>query len=131
MKPKNDLEDWRKFVEKIENANKELKIGVVGKYVAHGKSEHRDVYISILEAMGLGKTVITTPVGGIPEFCFNNRNGLYVERNPRDIAEKILYLYKNPKLIERFFKNNIEDTKKFDWNRIVDQYISLYRSVIN
>ena len=87
--------------------------------------------ISILEAMGLGKTVITTPVGGIPEFCFNNRNGLYVERNPRDIAEKILYLYKNPKLIERFFKNNIEDTKKFDWNRIVDQYISLYRSVIN
>lgn len=86
--------------------------------------------ISIIEAMALGKAIITTPVGGIPEFCLNERNGLYVERNPGDVAEKILYLYKNSELRREISKNNIQDVKNFDWNNIVNQYIDLYRSLM-
>jgi len=86
--------------------------------------------ISILEAMGLGKPIITTPVGGIPEFCKNKRNALYIKRNPSDIANKILQLYKNPKLRKKICRNNIEDTKKYDWNNIVDKYLALYHSIL-
>ena len=86
--------------------------------------------ISIVEAMALGKTIITTPVGGIPEFCINRRNTLYIERKATDVAEKILYLYKNSKLREQISKNNVQDAKRFDLYKITDQYIDLYKSAI-
>ena len=86
--------------------------------------------ISILEAMGLGKPIITTPVGGIPEFCKNNKNALYIKRDHEDIASKILHLYKNPELRKKLCRNNIEDTKKYDWSNIVDKYLALYRSIL-
>lgn len=86
--------------------------------------------ISILEAMGLGKSIITTPVGGIPEFCKNNKNALYIKRDPKDIANKIIHLYENPELRKELCRNNIEDAKKYDWNNIVDKYLASYRSIL-
>ena len=93
-------------------------------------SETEGFPMSILEAMTLGKTVITTPAGGIPEFCLNRRNGLYAKRNPEDVAKKIIYLYKNPDLRREISKNDIQDAEIFDWNNIVDQYIDLYDSLL-
>lgn len=86
--------------------------------------------LSIVEAIALGKAIITTPVGGIPELCLNGRNALYVERNPEDIAEKILYLYKNNWVKNKISKNNFKDAKKFDWNEITDKYIEIYQTLI-
>ena len=86
--------------------------------------------ISILEAMLLGKPIITTPVGGIPEFCLNERNGVYVKRSLNDVAEKIIYLYKNPELRREISKNNMQDAKKFEWNNIIVQYVDLYKSIL-
>lgn len=48
---KKDAEKWRNFVEKVKKATKEVKIGIVGKYVAFGDSEHKDVYVSVMEAI--------------------------------------------------------------------------------
>jgi len=83
-----------------------------------------------LEAMALGIPIISTPAGGTAELVKHKRNGLYVERNPGDVAEKILYLYKNSELRREISKNNIQDVKNFDWNNIVNQYIDLYRSLM-
>jgi glycosyltransferase involved in cell wall biosynthesis len=85
--------------------------------------------ISILEAMALGKTVITTSVGGIPELVYNNTNGFFVQREPKDVADKIIYLYKNPELQRQISRQNLRDAKKLDWNKITDQYIDLYQSI--
>lgn len=93
-------------------------------------SEIEEFSIAIAEAMGLGKTIITAPTGGTPEFCINRRNGLYTKRTPEDLAEKIIYLYKNYELRKEISKNNINDSKKFDWDNIVNRYIELYESVI-
>ena len=41
--------------------------------------------MSLLEAMGSGLAVLTTPVGGIPEIVKNNENGLLVE--PGNVPE--------------------------------------------
>lgn len=46
-----DLSDWRSFVRKVEEAEEEVKVAIVGKYVAYGDAEHKDVYISIREAI--------------------------------------------------------------------------------
>lgn len=87
--------------------------------------------LSVLEAMALGKTVITTAVGGIANFFKNGVNGLVVKREPQDVADKIVYLYKNRELQKRISKRNLQDVKKFDWNNIVDQYLDLYESIIS
>jgi len=50
-KTENGLKEWEKRVNNLLNSDRIVKIGVVGKYVAHGNSEHKDVYISVLEAI--------------------------------------------------------------------------------
>jgi len=87
--------------------------------------------ISILEAMALGKTVITTPVGGIPELVDNGINGFLVQRDSKDVADKIIYLYKNPELLKQISMRNLQDAKKFYWDNIIDYYIDLYKSTVS
>jgi CTP synthase len=48
---KTDLSAWTKMVNKMEKAKKEVTIALVGKYVKSGQSNHRDVYVSVLEAI--------------------------------------------------------------------------------
>jgi len=85
--------------------------------------------ISIMEAMALGKTIITTPVGGIPEIFKNNRNGVYAKRNAEDVAEKVLLIYRNLDLRKKFAKNNIVDFK-YSLENIAKEYMKLYRSIM-
>ncbi len=51
MKKDIDLLEWKKYSNKLRNATKELKIALIGKYVSHGKTEHADVYLSVLESI--------------------------------------------------------------------------------
>ncbi len=48
---KNDLKNWRKFVESTKNTKKTVKIGMVGKYFKTGGFALMDSYISIIEAV--------------------------------------------------------------------------------
>jgi CTP synthase len=45
------LNDWKKFVEKIQNAKKEVKIAIVGKYFDTGDFVLSDAYLSVIEAI--------------------------------------------------------------------------------
>ncbi len=46
-----DLNDWKNKVKILKKANKEIKIGIVGKYLNTGNSELKDSYISVAEAI--------------------------------------------------------------------------------
>jgi CTP synthase len=46
-----DLRKWKEMVKRMEKAKKEVKIALVGKYVKCGKGNHKDVYVSVLEAL--------------------------------------------------------------------------------
>ncbi len=48
---KTDLSAWKSFVRKINNAKKEVRIAVVGKYFGTGKFTLADSYISVIEAL--------------------------------------------------------------------------------
>jgi CTP synthase len=48
---KPELSEWDGFVKNIDSPKKEIAIALVGKYVKHGGSNHRDVYVSVLEAV--------------------------------------------------------------------------------
>lgn len=47
----DEVKRWKKFVDNLKNPKKTIKIGLVGKYVKHGADKHKDVYISVLEAL--------------------------------------------------------------------------------
>jgi len=49
--PGNNFVAWKKEIEKIEKINKEVKIGIVGKYFKTGDFVLSDVYISVIEAV--------------------------------------------------------------------------------
>lgn len=48
---KRDLKEWTSFTQKIDNATKEIKIGIVGKYFNSGNFVLSDAYISVIEAI--------------------------------------------------------------------------------
>lgn len=52
LKPRNqDLVEWSQMAQKIKNPQKEVKIGIVGKYFKSGKFTLMDSYISVIEAI--------------------------------------------------------------------------------
>lgn len=46
-----DLSEWNGFLEKMQGAEKEVRIGVIGKYFSTGDFTLSDVYISVIEAI--------------------------------------------------------------------------------
>ncbi len=48
---KPDFKEWKKMEARVRNPKKEITIALVGKYVKHGGNAHRDVYVSVLEAI--------------------------------------------------------------------------------
>ncbi|MFH1392506.1 MAG: CTP synthase [bacterium] len=52
MRPrKKNLQDWKKLVQIIHNAEKSIKIGIIGKYFKTGEFTLTDSYISVIEAV--------------------------------------------------------------------------------
>lgn len=85
--------------------------------------------ISCLEAMALGKSIVTTKSGSITEIFKDGRNGILTDPDSGQIAEAILYLYRNKGLRGEISRNNLEDITRFDWDHIVDQYLWSYKEI--
>ena len=87
---------------------------------------------AILEAQATGLPVISTNVGGIPEFLVDNENGFVIEpRDPIQLTQKMLALLQDPKLAKTMGNRGrklIEE--KFDWNIITNQVIDLYHKLL-
>lgn len=85
-----------------------------------------------LEAMACGLPVITTKNVGSNEIIDNGVTGYLIEQeDTRVLAEKILFLINNPRLMKKMGNNarkKIE--KKYDWDKtIIPMYLDLYYSL--
>ena len=92
-----------------------------------------DYPVSILEAMAVGKSVIASKVGGIPEIIAHQKNGLLVRPNdPVELANAIIYLLNNK---EEAIKMGFEGAKlvseKFKTEIVVDKLERIYGEVIS
>ncbi len=45
------IDEWRKFIDSLRFGSPTVHVGLVEKYSQHGKREHRDVHLSVLEAI--------------------------------------------------------------------------------
>lgn len=87
---------------------------------------------SILDAMALGKPIVASRTGGIPEAVRNNHNGILVEKqNPFALADAIIELYHDKAKRLIYGNNSIDIVKNFDIDITVKKNIRLYKELLN
>lgn len=92
-----------------------------------------DYPISMLEAMALGKPVIATRVGGIPEIIEHQKSGLLVNPNdPSGLSDAILYMLENR---EESKKMGVEGLKviseRFERESVVGKLEEIYEETLD
>jgi glycosyltransferase involved in cell wall biosynthesis len=79
-----------------------------------------------MEAMACGCSVIATDVGGVRDYCIENKTVLLTPpRQPEKLAKKILYLIQNKNVREAMSENALKYISQFSWKRAVDKLESL------
>ena len=87
---------------------------------------------AILEAQATGLPVISTKVGGIPEFLVDNENGFLIDPgDSAQLTQRLLTLLQDPKLAKEMGRRGrslIEE--KLSWRLITGQVIDLYHKLL-
>lgn len=87
--------------------------------------------ISLVEAMALGKPVVATKVGGVPEIVKDGVNGLLVPQGePEQMTDALLKLLSNPKIRKEMGTTAAESVKDYSWSKIAERYKKLYSELI-
>jgi glycosyltransferase involved in cell wall biosynthesis len=83
------------------------------------------------EAMACGRPVVATSVGGLPDQVIDGFNGFLVPpRDPRALADRILYLLDNPSEARRMGLNGRRlAVEKFNIEKRIARILELYESL--
>jgi glycosyltransferase involved in cell wall biosynthesis len=83
--------------------------------------------IVLLEAMSMGKPIIATKTGGIPEVIEHGYNGVLVEPEPKEIAQAIINLYNDKQSMETLGANALKTAnERCDWDNVAQKFLDLY-----
>ncbi len=87
--------------------------------------------IAVLEAMSMGKPIIASRVGGIPEMVTSGKEGLLVEPgNSFQLGEAIIHLISDSSLRRRYGRNARRKVEtEFTWQKIAQQTLNLYEDL--
>jgi len=88
---------------------------------------------TLLEALSVGVPIVTSRFEIMQEVIEHGKTGLLVEpANPKQIAESIIILLSDEKLRNNMVKEQRKVAKeKFDSEKVAQQYIDLYKEVLN
>ena len=86
---------------------------------------------SVLETQAIGKPIIGSNLGGIPELVKDNENGIiYQYDDVNELAYKIEELFKDKKLREKYSKNAKEyANKEYSKEAYYEKIISVYKEI--
>ncbi|MBX3243164.1 MAG: glycosyltransferase family 4 protein [Acidobacteria bacterium] len=87
---------------------------------------------SILEAFSAGLPVVSTNAGGIPYIVENERTGLLVDIDDHEaLAAAALRLLNDNAFAQGLIENAHEEVKRYSWEKVRDQWLSVYRELAN
>ena len=73
--------------------------------------------VVLIEAMAAGKPIIATRTKGVEEMITDQMNGLLVnEKDPKQIAEKIIQLHDGKELCDKISQNAKRSSEQYDWD---------------
>jgi glycosyltransferase involved in cell wall biosynthesis len=81
--------------------------------------------MAVLEAMAMGKPIVASAVGGIPEIL-DDSNGILVGNEPDQIAAAIGRFISDPEAARLKGEAAERDSQRFTWRRTVQAYESLF-----
>jgi glycosyltransferase involved in cell wall biosynthesis len=86
--------------------------------------------LSVMEAMGYGLPVVTTPIRGCVDHLVPDVNALFVPpRDPEALAERLLQLLDDDALRRRMAAANLAKVGEFAPDAVIPRYEQILRSV--
>ncbi len=85
--------------------------------------------LKILDAMAMGKAIVSTSVG-CEGINVSNDKDILIADNPEDFADKTIGLLKNSDMRIELEKNALELAKTYDWDLITQRQEAVYQDVI-
>ena len=80
--------------------------------------------------MAAGLPIVAFDVSGVNELVENELNGILVEKNNVNQFANAIIAISNENEINRFSRNSINLSRKYDWANIAKQYLELYLKII-
>jgi glycosyltransferase involved in cell wall biosynthesis len=88
--------------------------------------------LTVVEANACGRCVIAANVQGLRDSVVNGKTGLLYEfGNIRELAEKIIFLFRKNEIVSEYEKNALEWANSFDWNFAAIKTYELIEDCIN
>jgi len=90
-------------------------------------SNKDNMSLSLFEALACGLAVISTNVGGIPDYITDGINGFLIEPNNKEqLTNKILYVLNNQAEVQKIIDNGYQTFEKLTLRNLKSEYLKLY-----
>jgi glycosyltransferase involved in cell wall biosynthesis len=99
--------------------------------IVNDRGETEGLGVVLLEAMACGTPVVGSNVGGIPDIIKDEQTGLLArEKDPEDLASKILRVFDDQNLRQRMIEKGLAFVRmNFSWRSVADRFLNLYLEV--
>ncbi len=85
--------------------------------------------LATLEAVASGLPILATKVNGTEELILDGYNGFFIERDKKDIADKVTSLL-DDNIRRNISKNARETAKNHSWNEMAKKTLKVYEEVV-
>jgi glycosyltransferase involved in cell wall biosynthesis len=90
-------------------------------------SLHEGLGSTLLDVMRLGKPIVASNVGGIPDIIENEKSGYLITPNsPQELKKRILELIRDVDKRESFVKEALNRVENFSPEKMRDRYLEMY-----
>lgn len=94
-------------------------------------SESEGLSLTLLEAMGYGKAILSSDIEENQEVLNSSVSFAFRSKDIADMEEKLVYMINNPLLIKKMGKKGMSKAQKeYSWDKITDQIETVYQDII-
>lgn len=102
---------------------------VAGAHVVALTSLHEGLPNALLEAMAMGRPIVSTAVGGVPELVRDGIDGHLVSESAPEIAARMSDLLLDRRRADEMGRAARERASAYGWDAVVDRTTTIYRRV--
>jgi glycosyltransferase involved in cell wall biosynthesis len=130
-----ELQEFVRFIGYVTGENKidcfALSDSLIIPSVVTESGDTEGLPVVILEGLAAGKPIIASDVGGVKDVIKEGWNGFLIkQRNPDQIAARVLELISNEELRVKFSRNALEASQDYDWAVIGGKYGQIMRDIV-